>query len=105
MKQIGVKYMNSRMQEIDHQVKVMTYNEKAKQLGRQDYLDLNIKLIELIQTKEPDDLYILMEKYGMSRDILEFHVKNLTATKPIFESLYRKQLAENEFTFNQRQGL
>ena len=97
--------MNSRTQEIDHQVKVMTYNEKAKQLGRQDYLDLNIKLIELIQTKEPDDLYILMEKYGMSKDILQFHIQNLIAIKPIFESLYRKQLAENEFTFNQRQGL
>jgi hypothetical protein len=97
--------MNNTRQEVEHQVRVMTYNDKIKEINRSDFLELNLNYIDLIKEKVPDDLYILMDRYGIPREILELHIQNLTNTRAIFESLYRKQLAEIESNFNQRQGV
>ena len=97
--------MNNTRQQIEHQVRVMTYNDKIKEMNRSEFLELNLSYIDLIKEKVPDDLYILMDRYGIPREILELHIQNLTNTRAIFESLYRKQLAEIESNFNQRQGV
>jgi|DEB0MinimDraft_10_1074344.scaffolds.fasta_scaffold21267_2 hypothetical protein len=97
--------MNNTRQEVEHEVRRMTYNDKIKEMNRAEFLELNLNYIDLIKDKAPDDLYILMDRYGIPREILELHIQNLTNTRAIFESLYRKQLAEIESNFNQRQGV